>query len=238
MGRYLSSLQKNVWMEIGFEMDNFFSIDNKFFTAMGKVADMLMINIAFVITVFLGIGPACTALYYSIMKNVRRSRSYALKEYFRSFRQNFLQGLLCGVIQLVMIYLLFQCYHLAMAMDPKSTFGQIYYAGTFVIIVLFLCISIYLYPLLSRFTLKTGTLIKMAFVLSLRNFYYTIGLLILVVAGALGIYLIPPLVLIVPAIYTLFSTFLLEPVFRKYSPKDQESSNVVDPWWLDDGKNR
>lgn len=212
-------------------MGDFFNIDNKFFTAMGKIADMIMLNVAFVLTVIFGIGPACTALYYATMKNIRKSRSYALKEYFRSFKQNFLQGFICGLIQVAMVYILLQCYNLAMAMDPKSTFGQVYHAGTFVIILLFTCISIYMYPILSRFTLKTGALIKMAFVLSLRNIFYTVGLIILVLASIVGVWLIPPLVFVVPAIYTLMSTFLLEPVFRKYTP---EESGVVDPWWQDD----
>lgn len=219
----------------GFPMNDFFNVDNKFFSAMGKVADMLMLNIVFLMTVWLGIGPACTALYYATMKNIRKSRGYTIRVFFHSFRQNFRQGFICGVIQIAVAFMLLWCYQTAMAMDPNSTFGQVYYAGVWVILFLFVYLSIFLYPILSRFTLGVGTLLKMAFTLSLRNFFVTLALLILLIAGALGIYLIPPLVFAVPALYSLLSTFLIERVFRKYMPKpSEEEESTVDAWWLED----
>ena len=77
-----------------------FNSENKFFSFMNKAWDVLVLNLYFILTVLLGIGPAATALYYAIVKNVRRSRSYATTEYFRAFKNNFKQGLIIGLIQI------------------------------------------------------------------------------------------------------------------------------------------
>ena len=44
------------------------------------------------------ICPAVTALYYSVAKSVRRGRGGPYKEYFRSFKENILQGIALSVI--------------------------------------------------------------------------------------------------------------------------------------------
>ena len=44
------------------------------------------------------ICPAVTALYYSVAKSVRRGRGGPYREYFRSFRENLLQGIALSVI--------------------------------------------------------------------------------------------------------------------------------------------
>ena len=68
---------------------------------MNKVWDVMVLNFYFLLTVIVGIGPAATALYYAIVKNVRRSRSYATTEFFRAFKANFKQGFILGILQLV-----------------------------------------------------------------------------------------------------------------------------------------
>ncbi len=109
-------------------MGNFFNPDNKFFTFMGKVFDVILLNIYWLLLyvpffVFLYIFgttgiifwlvpmilslivvvPSFVALYYSMVKSVRHNRSYVTKEFFRSFVSNFKQGAIASAIFLSIV---------------------------------------------------------------------------------------------------------------------------------------
>ena len=85
-------------------MSKIFSVDNKFFTTINKIVDMMWLSILWSLCslpllfllftfmveqqivlllivllpiAFITIGPASAALYYAIVKSVRRERSYA-----------------------------------------------------------------------------------------------------------------------------------------------------------------
>ena len=114
-------------------MNNWLNPDNKFFTFMGKVFDTLVLNTVWllicvqlpVLTVvwlaktenflfllltvltLLPVVPATTAQYYSVVKSVRRERSYAIKEFFRSFMRNLKQGAVFSAIAIVFAVVLY-----------------------------------------------------------------------------------------------------------------------------------
>ncbi len=211
-----------------------FSADNRFFSAMNKVADLLILNILFLFTVLIGIGPACTALYYATMKNIRRSRGYAWKEYLHSFKLNFKQGFCLGIIQAILAVLLCGCYWLSMQMNAEETFAQVYYTGSLIMIIAFALVSMFVYPILSRFTLSFGQWLKMSLMLSMRHLPTSFILLVFFVAMVLAIYVLPLLLFCLPALYCLGSTFLIERVFKRYMPKQEEGDETSrDAWYLD-----
>ena len=86
-------------------MGNFFNMDNPLFSILSKVCDMLFISIAFILICIpvITIGPACTALYYVVVKVIRRERGYVFREFFKSFRLNFKRRI---ISVLMTIYLL------------------------------------------------------------------------------------------------------------------------------------
>ena len=114
-------------------MNNWLNPDNKFFSFMGKAFDIVVLNaiwlllcvplpiftvvwiaqtenfLFLILTVLalLPIVPATTALYYAIVKSVRRERSYAIKEYFRSFFRNFKQGAVFSLLAILFAVILF-----------------------------------------------------------------------------------------------------------------------------------
>ena len=70
-------------------MDRFF--ESKPVVYMSKFFDMVLLNVIFVISCIpiVTIGAACTALYYTCVKVIRRDRSKLWKEYKQSFVDNF-----------------------------------------------------------------------------------------------------------------------------------------------------
>ena len=68
-------------------MSGFFNLDNPFFSIMGKIFDMMVISVVYILICIpiITIGPATTALYYVVVKLIRRERGYVFSEFFKSF---------------------------------------------------------------------------------------------------------------------------------------------------------
>ncbi|MBO4784076.1 MAG: YesL family protein, partial [Lachnospiraceae bacterium] len=87
---------------------NIFKFDSPVMQFMGKVADMIILNL---LTLILSIpiitfGAAYTAKYYVSMKIVRKEEGTLFKPYFKAFKDNFKQATLIWIIQLVILILL------------------------------------------------------------------------------------------------------------------------------------
>lgn len=83
-------------------MDRLFNMDNKFFTVMGRVADLIMLNVVFLICCLpiVTIGASLTALHYVTLKMARNEESYIIRSFFKSFKQNFKQATVINLIML------------------------------------------------------------------------------------------------------------------------------------------
>ncbi len=230
-------------------MNNWLNPDNKFFSFMGKAFDTIVLNTIWlliclplpVLTIvwvgqtgiiwfliltlltLLPIVPATTALYYAIVKSVRKERSYAVKEYFRSFARNFKQGSIFSLIAIVLILILYIDFKYALElMQAQSNSGSIYLGVFIVITLLFSAMYMYVCPILSRFEMKTSGILKTAFVMAGRHLLTTVILLALAVGVLLGSYILLPGMFFLPAVATLIASFLIEKVFKKYMPEKEE----------------
>ena len=157
-------------------MNNWLNPDNKFFSSISKAFDVLVLNtiwlllcvplpvltvvwiaktenfLFLILTVLalLPIVPATTALYYAIVKSIRRERSYAIKEYFRSFIRNFKQGAIYSFIAIILIFVLYIDFQYAWSlMQAQESSGSIYLGVFIVISLLFTSMYVYICPVLS-----------------------------------------------------------------------------------------
>ena len=230
-------------------MNNWLNPDNKFFSFMGKAFDTIVLNTIWlliclplpVLTIvwvgqtgiiwfliltlltLLPIVPATTALYYAIVKSVRKERSYAVKEYFRSFARNFKQGSIFSLIAVGLFLILYIDFKYALElMQTQSNSGSIYLGVFIVITLLFSAMYMYVCPILSRFEMKTSGILKTAFVMAGRHLLTTVILLVLAVGVLLGSYILLPGMFFLPAVATLIASFLIEKVFKKYMPEKEE----------------
>ena len=90
-------------------MDRLFNMDNKFFTVMGRVADLIMLNVVFLICCLpiVTIGASLTALHYVTLKMARNEESYIIRSFFKSFKQNFKQATVINLIMLAVAAILY-----------------------------------------------------------------------------------------------------------------------------------
>lgn len=217
-------------------MGNLFNLDNGFFSFMGKVWDMVLLSIMWVICCIpiITIGPATTAMYYAIVKVIRRERGYVTKEFFHSFKDNLKLGLLSALIFLVMAYILYIDFTFAIGQrNAGSKYGDLMVAGFIAITTMVVFVLVFIYPILSRFTVSLKGLFKTSFIIAMKHFPTTFLLVVIVAAFGLGVYIIYPLIFIAPALCCLVCSFLIERVFKKYMPKPEGTPEETgrDQWY-------
>ena len=83
-------------------MQRFFSMDNGLFRALNRISDLMILNLIFILCCIpvVTIGPALTGLYYVALKIASNEEGYIVRGFFKSFKQNFRQGLIIWLILL------------------------------------------------------------------------------------------------------------------------------------------
>lgn len=199
---------------------------------MTKAGQVIMLNIIWLLTCIplFTIGTATTSFYYAMMKNIRRNRSYPIVEYFASFKRTFVSGSILTICTGIWLFLLYHLYELA-GIQPEETgmFLRRIYLG---LAALTFAVLIYLFPVLSRFTMKLTLMVKLAFVMAVRYIGYTL----LMLAGT-GImiwawifYLPMPTAFFLPGAWCFICTFMIEKALRKYMPAPAENE---DAWYYE-----
>lgn len=220
-------------------MNNFFSLDNKFFTFMTRVADLIIINLLFAICCLpvITIGPAMSALYYVTLKMVKNEETYPTKNFFHSFRQNLKQGMIINIIMLAALVLLsFDLYYTYQMLNVSgATIYKVLGIIILAISLLYAMIVSYVYPILSRFYNTTRNTLRNALFMSIRHLPYTIIILIIAVG--------PPIILLFSsakvlsfgilfyilmgfAVIAYVQSILFVKIFANYMPKEEEEAEA------------
>ena len=152
--------------------------------ALGKLADLVICNILFVLCslpVFT-LGASLTALYrctLSIAEDTEESLIF--RQFFEAFRRGFRRSTLLWLICLG-AGLLLGLYSFAVAAMPGS-FYRIYRVTLFLLLFLFLAGAQYLFPLQARYDLGVKATLKTAWLLSVAALPFTLAALLLPAAA-------------------------------------------------------
>ncbi|MDZ4910646.1 DUF624 domain-containing protein, partial [Clostridium perfringens] len=84
-------------------MDNLFRYDNKFFEILGKITDIVILNLLCIISCLpiVTIGTSITAAYSVAIKMIKDEETYIVKEFIRSFKENFKTSTIVWTIMLI-----------------------------------------------------------------------------------------------------------------------------------------
>jgi len=171
-------------------MDRFFNMDNKFFTFMSRVADLIILNLLCIVCCIpvVTIGPSIAAMFYVTLKMVRNEESYIVRGFFKSFKQNLKQGIVINLIMLVAALLLY--FDISICRSTPGTIGKVLMVLFMMILVVYLMIFLYLYPVLAKFYNTIKHTFRNAFLMSIRHLPYTV-LMALITAAPVAIFFIP-----------------------------------------------
>ena len=211
---------------------NFFNAENPIFRFTSRVLDILVLSALWVICSLpvVTIGPASAALYYSCVKCLRYKEPHPYGSFFSAFRQNLATGAAATVMVLLAALALAAVYAFLESMMIPDVFRVMYLVLMLVPMSVVTCA----FPLLSRFTCTVGALLSNSLRLTFRHLPRVVA------AGALTVTAVVLTVLfwyygvmlLTPALCALLSTFLLEPVFRKYTPEEELEEGAETPWYL------
>lgn len=215
-------------------MERMFSSDSKPVVYLSKFVDMIVLNVIFLvccIPVFTA-GAACTAMYYTCVKVIRKDEGTVFREYFHSFRENFVAA--TGIWMVILaIQSLMAANILAAFVYAKGTYGAIIAGFSISASLIILAIGVYVFPVLSRFMVKGRDLLRMALVMAVANGKSTVLLVLLVflfvVLLVLGWPFWPLILLLAPGIAALLSAKVLEPVLALYITEqkaDRHGDNI------------
>ena len=147
-------------------MGAFFSPDSKFMQAMARIADLVILNLFFLVSCIpqVTIGAASAALYTVCFRFGTDREQGVCRSYFRAFRENFKQGTILWLIAVV-----FFCAGIVNVFLFYSMEGPLHYLFLLMTALMVLGVLMYSYafPLISQFSNKTLPTLKNAFCLSL-----------------------------------------------------------------------
>ncbi|KAB1435811.1 YesL family protein [Candidatus Galacturonibacter soehngenii] len=210
-------------------MGNIFSLDGKFFTFMSKVADLIILNIIYCLCCvpIITIGPATTALYYVTLKMVKNEESYIIKSFFKSFKLNFKQGLAIGLLLMAAAGVIVGDIYIMLSWDAKYKFVLI--VIFIFLLVIWMFISIYVFPLLATFENTIKQTLKNSLLMSIRHLPSTVLMFILTVISYLIVgfivQLMPFWFLIGFALLAYVNSLFLGKIFKLYMPPEEEEKD-------------
>lgn len=199
-------------------------IYSKLYHFLSSVADLMILSILwliFCIPVFT-IGSATAALYYTIQKVIREGGAGTIRTFWNAFRDNFKQGtILTGLILAVLTVLMAVTFLVPPAEAERSSVIKanmvLLSLGAYLVIWMH-----YLFSYIARFQDPLLTVIKNTLIISLANLAQSMAILMLFVFLTITCYLMlpafMPLILLIPGVYAWISGFLLESVYKRYSP--------------------
>ena len=211
-------------------MGSLFSLEGGFFSGMGKIFDIMVVSFLWAVCCLpiITIGPATTALYYCVVKSIRRERGYVAKEFFHSFKVNFKQGAIVGIVFTIFAVAMSFNFYIVRQMEGKL--GSILF-GIYIALSLFTIITaIYVFPNLSRFTLTFKNLFKNSIIMAIRHLPFTVIMAVIIGFAAFLMWIIPITALFIPGVACLIVSFIMERILKRYTPED---AGRPDAWYME-----
>ena len=139
---------------------NIFNPDNKIANFLTKIMYLAWLNFLWLLCSLpiVTIGASTTAVYYTAMRMARDDEGYIARDFFHSFKENFLQA--TGVWLIVLVFfgmICFNWWNLSGSPNDLLRIASHLFLSLFVIFAL---ISIYFFPLLSQFDMRIMELLR------------------------------------------------------------------------------
>lgn len=154
------------------------------------------------------VGAASSALYYAVVKCIRHERGSLTKSFFKAFRRDFKTATL--------IWLLFLAAGLLFAADVWVFSAMSALLGTIgkLLLLALLAFFPWVFAFVSRFSNTVGGTLKYCGYLALSHIGTTFLMTVELIGFGLVVWLMPPLVFILPGLVCMLLSLHIEPVFR------------------------
>ena len=200
-------------------MKNAFRYDGNFYTYSAKIFDMLLLNLLWLIGCLpvVTAGASFSALYFVTVHSVREDGDGVFKEFWRVWRRDLKASIPVWLAALAMLFVLMLNLGILSAQSPQLIwlFFMVFFALVLFFLLIFCC---WFFPALSTFSMPLKWQIKFTFFAEVKHLplSFLLGLMFVVIYfSALAL---PWMILVLPSVFALFSSFIIEPVLAKHKP--------------------
>lgn len=160
-------------------MNRFFNMDNGIFSFLSVVADLIILNLIFIICCvpLVTIGASFSALYTVTLKMVKKEEGYIIKGFLTAFKNNFKQSTITFVLFVIAIAILLIDIRF-LSVFLTGIIGTIVQALVFALLFILSIMASYTYPLIAKFTNTTKNILRNALLMAIRHLPFTILILL------------------------------------------------------------
>lgn len=196
---------------------------------MGRISDLVILNLLCILCCLpvITAGASITAMFYVTLKMVRNEEAYIAKSFFKSFKQNLKQSIVINLIMLVTGVLLY--FDLTISKSMSGLPGKVLSIIFMMILLLYVMVFIYIYPVLAKFYNTTKNTFINAFLMAIRHLPYTLVMLLVTVLPVAILYIptfkVQSLVLMLFILFgfatiAYINSHFFVKIFDKYIPKE------------------
>jgi len=212
-----------------------FNIDSPLMVFLGRVADLMILNLMVVLLCIpvITMGPAMTAMHYVLLKMARKEECYIVAPFFKSFKENFVQATIIGVI-IILITAVFIMNFMILS-DPEIEFARWMRIALMACALLGVMTLLYIFPLLARFRNTIRGTFKNALFMSILHLPRTVLMMIFYVIPLIliiaNVNLIPVVFLLGIAGPAYGCAMLYSGIFKRFEPEEEQID--ADAWTVD-----
>ena len=156
-------------------MDNLFRYDNKFFEALGKISNIVILNLLCIVSCIpiITIGASVTATYFVAMQIVKDEESYIIKEFIKRFKENFIISTKIWIIMMIIGGVL--CFDFYISKLIINEYMRIILQFILLMISIIFAFSItYVFPIASKFENTVKNTMINSILISIQHLPHTI----------------------------------------------------------------
>lgn len=163
-------------------MGNLLDYDGSVMKFLGRVTDMVILNILFIICCIpvITIGASFTALYSVTLKMAKNEESYIAKSFFKAFKENFKISTVTWLIMAAAGILLYLDYLLVPGMPDGI--NSVFQILVYILALFYAIVFLYLFPYIARFENNVKNTFKNAVLIGIASLPYTLLMLLIVAA--------------------------------------------------------
>lgn len=197
--------------------------DNAVFRFLGKLIDVFLINILFIVCSLpiVTIVPSCSAMYYVALKLVRDTESYPIRSFFYFFKKNWKQGIGMSLIMIGSgLFLLFDIRLYGYYMNDIPA-GRILMALMLVVFFMWMLFAVYVPAVFAQFDNTTKNLLKNSLLMSIAHLPKSVLLVIMTIVLTVAGIFVPILWF---GLVAFLNSYVFNGIFKKYMPEEEKKT--------------
>jgi uncharacterized membrane protein YesL len=196
-------------------MGKVFSYDSPVWRFMGRLVDFLMLTVLWAVTSLpiITMGTATTTVYYITLKMTKNQDGYIVSTYFKTFGKLFLETVKAWLLALIVGIVLGGDIYICVKLG--NPVASLILAALAVVALVYIMTLMYLFPVMARLDNTIMGYVKAAFYLAIRNFGWSILLIVVPICYILiGVFKFWPLLVISVGLIAYLQSLIYNQIFK------------------------